>query len=140
MRLLGDVFDRHGPATSSDEEGETLGVERMVRQPVQPLLLHLAAALALDAPNLQLQVDPYVAARQIAHSAHPLIVPTSVDTPTGTASRFFPRLCRRITRAFGVTEDASDCRARTETGEAVCIPQTMVSLHSESIPDFRLPE
>ena len=101
MRLLGHVLDRHGPATTSHEEGETLGVERIVRQPVQLLLLHLAAAPAVDAPNLQLQVDPHVPARQIAHSAHLAVVPGAVDAPTGAARRFFPRRCRRMTRAFG---------------------------------------
>ena len=31
MRLLGDVFDRHGPAASSDEEGETLAIHWRAR-------------------------------------------------------------------------------------------------------------
>jgi hypothetical protein len=100
MRLLGDVFDRHGPTTSSDEKGETLGVERMVRQPVQSLLLHLAAALALDAPNLHFQVDPHFPARPIAHSACLAVGPTSMRATPGATGRFFPRRWRRRIRAL----------------------------------------
>src|ERR1019366_4122974 len=53
-RLLGYVLDRHGPAASSHEEGEALGVEWVARcQPVQLLLLHLIATSAVDSPDLQ---------------------------------------------------------------------------------------
>jgi len=39
-----------------------------------------------------------------------------------------------------ITEDASDGLARSETGEAVRVPQAMVFWHPESIPDFRAQE
>ena len=41
---------------------------------------------------------------------------------------------------FRIAEDASDCRARTETGKAVRVPQAMVFWHPKSIPDLRIPE
>jgi hypothetical protein len=41
---------------------------------------------------------------------------------------------------FRITEDASDGLARSETGEAVRVPQAMVFWHPQSIPDLRIPE
>ncbi len=101
MRFLGHIFDRRGPTPSSHKVGEALGVKRTVRQPVQALRLHGSTAPAIDAPDFQFQVDPVVSTRQVSHSAQSAIVPTALDVATGTTSRFFPRRCRRITRAFG---------------------------------------
>ena len=98
---MGDVLDGRDSAAPSHEEGEALGVERMVRQPVQALLLHLPAALALDAPDLQLQVDPRVPTRQVADAAPPAIVARTMAAPTRATACFFPRRRRRMTRALG---------------------------------------
>ena len=100
-RLLGHVRDRHGPAASPHEEDETLSVERIIRQPLQGFLLHRAARLAIDAANLQRQVDPRVPAGQVADSAYLPVVPASLAVATGAAGRFFPRRWRRTMRAFG---------------------------------------
>jgi len=98
--LFGDVLDRHGLATASYEEGEAFGIEWVVRQPVQRLLLHLAATLAVDAPDFEIQVNPDVPAGQIAHSAYLVVVPGPMDAAARPASRFFPRRRSSMTRAF----------------------------------------
>ena len=47
VQFLGDRLDGALPAASAHVEGEPLGVERVVGQPVQPLALHAAAPAAL---------------------------------------------------------------------------------------------
>ncbi len=101
VRFLGHVLDGRDSATPSHEEGKAFAVERIVREPIQLLPLHLAASLAVDAPALDLQVDPMVSTGQVAHSAQLAVVPSSLEVATGSADRFFPRRCRQITRAFG---------------------------------------
>ena len=49
VQLLGHRLDRTVPATSPHEEGEPLGVERIVGQPVEAFGLHGAAPRALHA-------------------------------------------------------------------------------------------
>jgi len=70
------------------------------REPIQLLLFHLAASLAVDTSNLQLQVDPSVPTRQVASSAQPAVVPGSMRVATDSADSFFPRRWRRTTLAF----------------------------------------
>jgi len=101
MRFFGNVLDSRDSATPSHEEGEAFAVERIVREPIQLLLLHLAASLAVDTPDLDLQVDPMVSTRQVADSAQLAIVPSSLEVATGSADSFFPRRCRQMTRALG---------------------------------------
>jgi hypothetical protein len=52
---------------------------------------------------------------------------------------FFPPM-QADDSGLRITEDASDGLARSETGEAVRVPQAMVFWHPESIPDFRAQE
>jgi hypothetical protein len=47
--------------------GKVLGIEQLVGHELQPLALHLAAIPATDAPNLELERHPCVAARRVAH-------------------------------------------------------------------------
>jgi hypothetical protein len=61
-QLLRHVRNRSLPTTAPDKICEALGVERIVRQKVEPLPLHLAAAAAIQAPHLQLQEYPRVPA------------------------------------------------------------------------------
>src|SRR5271166_275508 len=51
-QFLCHVRNRRLPAAPPDKIGEALGVERIVRQKVEPLPFHLAAAAAIDAPHL----------------------------------------------------------------------------------------
>ena len=95
------VLDRRRPAAPADIVGKALGVERIVRQKVEPLPLHLATTAALDPPHLQFQKYPRVAARQIAHAADLAVVPAHLDATATATSRFFERRLSVITRAFG---------------------------------------
>jgi hypothetical protein len=56
------VLDRRRPAATADIIGKALGVERIVRQKVEPLALHLATVTAVEPPHLQFQENPRVAA------------------------------------------------------------------------------
>ena len=91
MKLLGDVPDGRCSTPPADEERKALGVERIVREPVERLTLHLAAAPTRHPPQLHLQVHTLVAARQIANAPDPLVVVAPVPSATDTACRFFRR-------------------------------------------------
>lgn len=56
------VFDGRRPAATADIIGKALGVERIVRQKVEPLALHLATVTAVETSHLQFQKNPRVAA------------------------------------------------------------------------------
>src|SRR6266702_4811743 len=95
------VLDRRLSAAPADIISKALGVERIVRQKIQLLSLHLAAIAALDPPHLQLQIYPGVSARQIAHPPDLAVVPAHLNTTAAAARRFFERRLSVITRAFG---------------------------------------
>ena len=59
-----------GTKQPADVTSETLGVERVVRLPVELLLFHGATSPAIHPADLDVQVDARVTARQLAHSAH----------------------------------------------------------------------
>jgi len=101
MQLLGHVLDRRLPATPAHVKGEALGVQRIVGQEVKRLPLHLAAGLAMNAPDFEVQVNTGIGTGQVAYPAYLPIVPTAVPPATGATSCFFERRARVITRAFG---------------------------------------
>jgi len=100
-QFLRHVLDRRPSAAPAHIVSKALGVERIVRQKVEPLPLHLATAAAVETPHLQFQKYPCVAARKIAHAAHLAVVPTLLDAPAAPADGFFERRLSVITRAFG---------------------------------------
>src|SRR5512144_3097178 len=100
-QLLRHVRDRSLPAASPDKVGEALGVERIVRQKVEPLPLHLAAVAAIEAPHLQLQEYPRVPSRHISYATDLAVVRGHLYPTTAPAHRFFERRRSVITRAFG---------------------------------------
>ncbi|MDI3463155.1 MAG: hypothetical protein OJF50_001976 [Nitrospira sp.] len=67
-RFPGHILDRGLAAAPADEPGEALGVQRVVGQKVQTFPLHLAAASALNAPHLDVQIDACVRAGQVARN------------------------------------------------------------------------
>src|SRR5262249_12643352 len=77
------------------------GVEGVVGQPGELLLPHGAAAPTVHAPDLELQVHPGVAAREVAHPTGLAVVERPLHPPTGAAGRFFPRRMSRRIRALG---------------------------------------
>ena len=100
-QFLRNVLDRRLPATLPDKIGKALGVERIVRQKVEPLPFHLAAVAAIKAPHLQFQKYPRVPTGQIAYMADLAVVPAHLDATTAPAHRFFERRFSVMTRAFG---------------------------------------
>jgi hypothetical protein len=64
------------------------------------LSFHLATAPAQNPSNLELQIDPCVAAAQIANAPRRAIVPARVRSTTFLADRFFERRTSVTTRAF----------------------------------------
>ena len=117
VKLLGDIPNARGTAPAPHVEDETLGVERVVGQKGKLLLLHLAAAPALDAAHLQIEVDAKRAAREIAYPPALPVVDTRRDTTTGAACRFFPRRSRVTTRAWGSPKTPSRRRQGRKLGK-----------------------
>jgi hypothetical protein len=78
-----------------------LRIERVVRQEIEPLALHLAATAASHPPDLNFQEDARVAARQIANLPYTPVVPTRMNSPAAPANRFFVRRASVMMRAFG---------------------------------------
>jgi hypothetical protein len=70
-------------------------------QKVEPLALHLATVTAVEAPHLQFQKNPRVAARQIAHRRTLRSYQPIWTRPQQPQVRFFERRLSLITRAFG---------------------------------------
>src|SRR2546422_9103583 len=101
-------------------------------------LLHLATTPAGHSPDLDLEVDPQVAEAEIANAAPLALVPPALDAPAGSAGRLFDRRLRVSTCACGSPEDPHDGRARTESWEAIRIPQPAGSsrcLHTRMMPN-----
>jgi hypothetical protein len=101
IELLRDVLDRRLPAATAYVKGKAFGIERVVRQKLQLLALHVTATPAWHAPDLDLQVHSRVATGKIANTPHAPIVPARVHATAAAADRFFERRTRMITRAFG---------------------------------------
>jgi len=55
----------------------------------------------LNPPDLDLQENPRVAARQIANQPFTPVVPSRMNTPAAPADRFFARRANVMMRAFG---------------------------------------
>src|SRR5256712_5031026 len=100
-QLLGHIPNRRGPAAPAHVEGEALGVEGVVGQELEPLLLHRATAPTGHTPHLDGEVDAQVAAGEIAHSALLAVVPSALHPAAGPAGRFFDRRVSVMMRAKG---------------------------------------
>ena len=66
MELFSNILDRRGAAAFADIKGKAFGIERIVCEEAKLFLLHFPAPFALDAPNLQIEVDTGVATGKIA--------------------------------------------------------------------------
>jgi len=98
-QLLGHVPDRRGSTAPAHVEGEALGVEGIVGQEGERLPLHRATARAGHAPDLEVEVDPQVAAGEIPNAAAPAVVPPALPSTAGPTGRFFDRRARVMIRA-----------------------------------------
>ena len=101
VRFPGDRLDGSVPAAPPHVEGEPLGEEGTVGQPVELLLFHFAAAPAIHPAEVQHQVDARIPAGQIADPVNLVVVRASMRQPAHTAACFFARRCRRMIRAIG---------------------------------------
>jgi hypothetical protein len=99
VQLLGDRLDGALPASPPDVEGEPPGVERVVRQPVQPFAFHAATPTAVDPPYRQVEVDAAIATGDVADTPRSLVVEGAVGAPAHAAARFFRRRRRVMTTA-----------------------------------------
>ena len=98
-QFLGHLLDGGLAAASADEEGEPLGVQRVVGQPVQPFVLHAPTLAALDPANREGEIDTLVATGEIADAPGPLVVEGAMLLAADAAARFFRRRCRVMTTA-----------------------------------------
>jgi len=115
-QVLGDLLDRRRAAAATDEEGEPLGVQRVVGQPVQALAFDTAAPRAQHPADGEVEVDALVAAVQIAGATGPLIVVGAEDLPADAAERFFRRRRRVTTTAPGSPNSPRTCCRGTKPG------------------------
>src|ERR1700758_2840153 len=100
-QFLRNIRDRCLSAPAADKIGKALGVERVVCQKVEPLLLHLAAATAIDAPSLQLRPYAHLPTGQVTHLPDLAVVPPHLDAATASTRCFFDRRFKVTMRTFG---------------------------------------
>src|SRR6516225_8979251 len=100
-QFLRNIRDRCLSATAADKIGKALGVERVVCQKVEPFLLHLAAATAIDAPYLQLKQYAHLPTGQVTHLPDLAVVPPHLDAATASTRCFFDRRFKVTMRTFG---------------------------------------
>src|SRR5215471_18415668 len=84
-------------AATDNVESKAFGVERIISQPLKPLLLHSSAAPAVDPTVVELKVDARAPTRQISDTAQFAVIPTVLYPATNSARRFFERRVSRIT-------------------------------------------
>lgn len=101
MQLPGNIFNRGSTATLAHIIGKSLGVERIVGQEGELLLLHLAAPSAQNTSDFQVEEDARVAAGEVADPADLAIVKGPMDCAASSADCFFCRRVNRMTRALG---------------------------------------
>src|ERR1019366_7125918 len=116
------------PTALAHVMGKALRIERVVRQEIEPLALHLAATAASHPPDLNLQEDTRVAARQIANLPYTPLVPTRMNSPAAPANRFFARRASVMMRAFGSPKTPRTVGWGAKAGERVRVPQAPLSL------------
>src|ERR1700751_5065347 len=100
-QFLRNIRDRCMSATTADKIGKALGVERVVCRKVEPFLLHLAAATAIDAPYLQLKQYAHLPTGQVSPLPDLAVVPPHPDAATASTRCFFARRFKLTMRTFG---------------------------------------
>src|SRR6266851_789851 len=91
VQLAGDVLDRRGPTAPAHKERKALGVEGVVGEPRQLLLLHFAATPAAHPTALDLQIDSGVSRREVSYLAQLAVVDSARGPTAGSTQSFFPR-------------------------------------------------
>ena len=118
MFHLGHRLVRHIPAQLAHMRRKTLGVARVVRQPVQVFYMQTAAPRTVDAPTLVFQRDPPACQRQVADPAHLLVIAPPAPLPTVRANSCFFRLLSWMTRAYRSSNTPFNPAPATKPGSA----------------------
>ena len=115
---LGDGLVWHIPAQLAHMHGKSLGIARVLRQPVKMFYMHATAPRAVDTPAFKLQVDPPASNREIADPQDLLVVtsPAAVSAAR-TMGCFFRRLSFRM-RAYRSPNTPFNVEAATKPGNA----------------------
>ena len=137
VQFLGHRLDGALPAAPPDEEGEPLGVERVVGQPVQPFALHAATPAAADPADREVEVDPPVATGEVADAAGPLVVEGATGSCRRRRSAFFSAAAEGDDHRPGVAEDTPDLGHRDEAGEPVDVLESLEFAHPRIVTSFR---
>src|SRR5262252_831834 len=83
--LLGHIPYRRVSTASTNMEREALGVEWILGQPVEPLLLHPLAAPEVDPTDIDLKVNTRSSTGKISDPAQFAVVPSSLDAAAYSA-------------------------------------------------------
>jgi hypothetical protein len=116
IQFFGNVLDGADPTATPDEPGEALRVERIVGKKIELLAHHLATGATVNPTDLELHIDPGVAAGQIARSPRRTVVPAHVRPITFLAYGFFERRTIVTTRAKESPNTPPSC-SRDESQE-----------------------
>jgi len=124
----------HLATERSDVQGVPSRVPRILRQPIHPLYEHGTTPRAVDAPTLELQIDPPTRRRQIPNSTRALVVSAMTPMPAaGARCRFFRR--RRTTiRAY--RSPNTPCRPASATNPG-SEKRALRDLGCFTAPDYR---
>jgi len=90
-------LDGGNPATSPHEKSKAPGAKRIIGQPGQLFLFHLAANPTQHPPDLDLQIDSGVPAGKISNPAQPMVVEGPMNPLADSAVRLFSRRVSRMT-------------------------------------------
>src|SRR5690606_38203171 len=113
---FGHCLVGHAPAQAAHMQGEAAGVARVLRQPVQPLYVHAAAARTVDPPALEFHVHDRVDHPQITGTAYALVVAAAAAMTAVRTHRGFFRRRRLTIRAFGSPNTPLSVAAATKPG------------------------
>ena len=97
-------------------QGKSLGIARVLRQPVKMLYMHAAAPRAIDTPALELQVDPPAGNREITYPQDPFVVTSPAAVPAVRTESCFFRLLSLMTRAYRSPNTPFNWEAATKPG------------------------
>ena len=100
-QLCGYGLNTRIPATTANIKSKPFRAERIIGQPIQPLLLHFPAPSTSDSADLHFQINAQIATGQVANSAGFPVVVGTMDAATSATNRFFPLRMRPMTWARG---------------------------------------
>jgi hypothetical protein len=100
-QLLGHVLHGRAAVVSVEIIGEPFGVKPVVGQEGQLFLFHGTTTPAEDSSNLQIEINPDIAAVLVPDAPDLVVVPAPLDMAAASAGCFFSRRTRKIIRAPG---------------------------------------